>query len=373
MRVSSGRGARVRRGMYQQSATLARVYPGAVLRLRRRGRSSSCPLGWMERAGGGFVCAEYLKRTSETEPHPAPTDEADILKGLDAYQVVGGRSLLYHRLKDIKRRRPHISLRAGSILIVQRKLVHRETAFFETRGGWYVEAEHLKKLPPPVVSLGVSVDEGQPVPDAIVIAPNAHIYSSPEENGSMVGELERWSAMHSGDDEPFSVKNGWIRLEENKYIKDEDVARFRQAPRPKYMEYGEKWIAVDLSEQLFHAYEGDRLVRVIPCSTGVKNNTEPGRYRIQWKRRMQTMRMRRGRLRVEDVQWVMYYHRREGIAIHTAYWHQDFGKPVSHGCVNLPSQDARWVFEWSAPHAFPEDSERFPSPGEPGSRVIVFR
>ncbi len=236
-----------------------------------------------------------------------------------------------------------------------------------------MEAEHLEMLPPPIVSLGVSVDEGEPVPDAIVIAPSAHVYSEPGDDAALTGELERWSVIKRDGDEPLSVRKGWIKLEENRYVRDDDVARFRRAPRLRRMKKGEKWLAVDVSEQLLHAYEGKRLVRVVPCSTGVKNNTVPGRYRIQWKRRMQTMRMRRGRLRVEDVQWVMYYHRQEGIAIHTAYWHQDFGKPVSHGCVNLPSEDARWVFEWTAPHALPEDSERFSTPREPGSRVIVFR
>jgi lipoprotein-anchoring transpeptidase ErfK/SrfK len=83
--------------------------------------------------------------------------------------------------------------------------------------------------------------------------------------------------------------------------------------------------------------------------------------------------MKNGRLRIEDVQWVMYYNRKDGIAIHSAYWHDDFGKPVSHGCVNLTIPDARWLFEWSAPWVLPEDSERFPAPGQPGSTVVVFK
>ena len=132
------------------------------------------------------------------------------------------------------------------------------------------------------------------------------------------------------------------------------------------------WLSVDLKEQLFYAYKGEQLVRVVPCSTGKRGNTAPGRFRLQWKVRKQTMRLRQGEFRVENVDWVMYYDRDHGIAIHTAYWHQNFGQPVSHGCINLPHEDARWVYEWSHPLVLPEDSETFPVPGEPGSRVVVF-
>jgi lipoprotein-anchoring transpeptidase ErfK/SrfK len=43
----------------------------------------------------------------------------------------------------------------------------------------------------------------------------------------------------------------------------------------------------------------------------------------------------------------MYFN--EGYALHAAYWHDSFGKPRSHGCINLSPEDARWVFEWSEP------------------------
>ena len=76
-------------------------------------------------------------------------------------------------------------------------------------------------------------------------------------------------------------------------------------------------------------------------------------------------------LRVEDVQWVMYYIPNRGFAIHSA-WHNDFGYPVSHGCVNLPGDDARWLYEWSAPAVADFHSETFDTPFEKGSRVIVF-
>jgi len=50
---------------------------------------------------------------------------------------------------------------------------------------------------------------------------------------------------------------------------------------------------------------------------------------------------------LEDVPWTMYFNR--DFALHAAYWHDGFGFQHSHGCVNLSPQDARWLFEWTAP------------------------
>jgi lipoprotein-anchoring transpeptidase ErfK/SrfK len=46
-----------------------------------------------------------------------------------------------------------------------------------------------------------------------------------------------------------------------------------------------------------------------------------------------------------DVPWLMFFH--ENWAIHGAYWHDHFGEPGSHGCINVSPYDARWLFEWA--------------------------
>jgi lipoprotein-anchoring transpeptidase ErfK/SrfK len=48
-----------------------------------------------------------------------------------------------------------------------------------------------------------------------------------------------------------------------------------------------------------------------------------------------------------DVPYVQYFH--EGYALHATYWHDSFGSPRSHGCINLSPLDARWLFHWSEP------------------------
>ena len=54
---------------------------------------------------------------------------------------------------------------------------------------------------------------------------------------------------------------------------------------------------------------------------------------------------------VQEVPWTMYFH--GAYALHGAYWHDVFGRPRSHGCVNIPPADARWLFHWAKP-ALPE-------------------
>jgi hypothetical protein len=357
---------------HRYAAVAAKVYPRAVLKLARRWGGGGCPAGWLEREGGGFVCAKHLGKTQEFEPRPAVNDQPDVLDGTFGVKVVRSGPRLYRSLRDIDRHSPFITLWEGTILKVRRTFTRYGTEYHETRRGWYAEARRSERLEEPIESLGVEVGPEQPAPGGIVVAESAPVWPEPGMIGDPVDRLERWAAVPTADGEPFRAEQGWVAIGEGRYLSEDDIGLVRAAPPPRRLEPDERWIAVDLREQLLHAYEGERLVRVVPCSTGRGGNTRRGTYRIQWKRRMQTMRLKLGHLRVEDVQYVMYYDRKRSIAIHSAYWHHRFGRPASHGCVNLPRDDARWLFDWSLPHSLPEDSERFPTKRDPGSRVVVF-
>jgi lipoprotein-anchoring transpeptidase ErfK/SrfK len=324
----------------------------------------------MERAGGGYLCSDRLGPTSEGAPRPSPLDLPGLLEGIEGYRVLRGGSHLYERLENIDRRRPHILLTRGAILSVRRTFERYGAALHETREGWFARAERTEQLAPAPDSL--AVEAGAEGLFAVVVGEQAAVRAAAAADAAIVRVLPRWSALSADAIGAQAPADGWFPLRPGGFVTDSDLARVRPAPLPGDHGPEERWIAVDLGEQLFHAYEGARLLRVVPCSTGATGNTRPGAYRIQWKRRLQTMLPRAGHQRVEDVQWVMYYERRRGIAIHAAYWHRDFGRPVSHGCVNLPPADARWAYEWAAPRSLPEDSENFQTRDEPGTRVIVF-
>jgi lipoprotein-anchoring transpeptidase ErfK/SrfK len=106
----------------------------------------------------------------------------------------------------------------------------------------------------------------------------------------------------------------------------------------------ERWIDVDLSEQLLTAYERQTPVRAVLVSTGLPATPTPtGQYRIWVKFRYDDMEGPGYYL--EDVPFVMYFHK--GYGLHGATWHANFGHPMSHGCVNLPVEEAEWLFNWA--------------------------
>ncbi len=110
----------------------------------------------------------------------------------------------------------------------------------------------------------------------------------------------------------------------------------------------EQWIQIDLSEQRLTAWEGDTPVFSIEVSTGrVADSTPTGVYAVQEKYR--TARMQgesQGKTYdIPDVPYTMYFS--GSYAIHGAYWHDQFGDPVSSGCVNVPIEGAAWLFDWA--------------------------
>lgn len=105
-----------------------------------------------------------------------------------------------------------------------------------------------------------------------------------------------------------------------------------------------KEIIVDLTNQQIHAFENGVLLRSLSVSTGMAGTpTVVGDFRIYWKLTSQTMTGEGYYL--PGVPWVMYFH--QDYAIHGTYWHNNFGQPMSHGCVNLPTGDAEWFFRWA--------------------------
>jgi lipoprotein-anchoring transpeptidase ErfK/SrfK len=103
----------------------------------------------------------------------------------------------------------------------------------------------------------------------------------------------------------------------------------------------ERWIDVDLSEQQLTAYAGDTPVHSFLVSTGLPATPTPiGQFRIWIKLRYDDMAG--AGYYIEDVPFVMYFD--EGYGLHGVTWHGNFGHPMSHGCVNLPTQEAEWLF-----------------------------
>lgn len=152
---------------------------------------------------------------------------------------------------------------------------------------------------------------------------------------------------------------------------DELLFWARDNPNPRGDPYapGAKWIEVSIAEQRLWAYQGDALISTTLVSTGLEPNpTELGLFRVRLKFALQTMSGTIGAngevtgtgeaaagtalaadaaaYQVEDVPSVMYFNL-EAEALHGAYWHDSFGQPMSHGCINLPTAFATWLYGWA--------------------------
>ncbi len=105
-----------------------------------------------------------------------------------------------------------------------------------------------------------------------------------------------------------------------------------------------KWIDVSLADQSLVAYEGQRAVYWATVSTGLpRTPTVKGRFRIYVK--LRSTRMSGPGYSFPNVPYVMYFH--SGYGTHGTYWHNNFGQPMSHGCVNMTIRDAQWLYNWA--------------------------
>jgi lipoprotein-anchoring transpeptidase ErfK/SrfK len=131
-----------------------------------------------------------------------------------------------------------------------------------------------------------------------------------------------------------------------------------------------KRLEVRTPEQTVIAYEFDRPVFMTRAATGARFSngnfaTPVGRHFT--KHKVPSRHMAAGNLAyngydLPGVPWVTYI-TESGISFHGTYWHNNFGRPRSHGCINLSPEAAKWIFRWSLPAVPPEEPEIFENYG----------
>ncbi len=181
-------------------------------------------------------------------------------------------------------------------------------------------------------------------PLAFVLAPTRVRF--PKDSGKGPLDLTRY--------ERFGAQgltgDGRVRLARGSVPRARVRLAFRR-PRPREIPAEAKWVHVDLSEQVLTAYEGDTLVYATLVSAGKdeeKRRTPEGLFRVWRKAAHETMQdTGDDPYYVEEVPWILFFQR--SLALHGTFWHDSFGTPGSHGCVNLSLGDASWLFEWAPP------------------------
>ena len=140
---------------------------------------------------------------------------------------------------------------------------------------------------------------------------------------------------------PADTPEGVVAME----LLDDTPTSEYNPPKPEdLVGNGARWIDVDLTNQMVYAYEGDVVVNSFLVSTGTwLTPTVTGRHKIYVKVRVQDMSGPGYHLK--DVPYVMFFSGDYGL--HGTYWHNNFGTPMSHGCVNLPMDVADWMYQWA--------------------------
>lgn len=187
------------------------------------------------------------------------------------------------------------------------------------------------------------------LPVGWVVAASLNVRSGPGTGYALVGEVRHNQRL----DILESVSVGgatWHRIGAQQWVYGQWVGVARGRARPAAIRSNERWVAVSLRDQTAVAYEGDQPVYAALVATGLPGTpTVQGIFRT-WLRRpggkMSGGRPGAGYYYLEEVVWTTFFY--SGYALHSAYWHDAFGRPRSHGCVNLSLYDAWWLYNWSA-------------------------
>ncbi len=371
-----------------------------------------CEGGWYELDTGGFVCNErdvlIFSGDRLPELRAAQPDREAVLPY--EYATVRRRTPLYKRLPkqdeiyDVPVEDPSSAdapgrdttstapaevdnplvtriLAPGFYVSLDRSFEREGEVYWRTQQNGFVSAKPLR--PPTWSSFhGRELDgEEWDLPVAITTAEQTRVYRITERGKarSTRKQLPRrtWLSVHARRQLDETV---FLLFGEDRMIRQADALVIEPKAPPEAIREGERWIDVDLSHQALVAYEWKQPRYVTLISSGRVRTPRPdldyrtpqGLFRIRAKHLTSTMdsdEPGEPPYSLEDVPYVMYFH--GAYAFHSAFWHDRFGRPRSHGCINLAPRDAKWLYNWAGPDLPPTWHGGSATDDNPGTWVYV--
>jgi hypothetical protein len=365
----------------------------------RTAKGKGCPKPWVEMLPRGWACSEFMKPT-KLPPFGREVpqlDRGEIVPGV--YGKLAGTNLSTYTLATPDAKKPKkdrerpvtspkdidapaeprmvedkpiigsLTVRQYSELTVGGKVYWKISA----KGNEYVlsSAVHVHK-PSQFMGTRLGDDTGWALPIAFVWPRNgwqqAWTYHKPNAivNRQIAARtpVAILEVAAGKDGKPVAYRIG-AKMDaggftpgagEVEWMSPMDLRIFEPTAPPPLLKPNERWIDVDLDRQILVAFEGEMAIYATLISTGIKDTpTQTGLYRIWLKESEADMK----NLKAEDpysvstVPWTQFFYPEDDLALHTAYWHDGFGKTRSHGCVNLAPRDARWLYYWSDPQMPP--------------------
>lgn len=265
----------------------------------------------------------------------------------------------------VRRQIPH-----GSMLAYTRSFDHDGRTWLFSSDGTIVPADRVRKFR--VSSFqGVDLTSSVKLPLAFFREKPRTKYQKTDEGFVSTGRewaVRSWVQLADADPVEHAGKNYLLTDERDAtgkpmYALESDATAIRTREQaPIGVEAGQKWLIVSITEGTLVAYEGMKPVYAtlispgaggvpVPGKNPVKMSTTPlGVYRVTFKHLASTMSPEQGEKRkfwIADVPYTQYFN--APFALHTAYWHEKFGEPMSAGCVNLSPLDGKRLFDWTDP------------------------
>lgn len=348
------------------------VKRGARMAVINRVRGSGCIGDWLELAVGGYICSE---ETTPTRGKPGGPRHPVMETGKHLpfrYIIIGSHGgHEYTNIEDALADLPLAFLERGFGRTYERVVRADTLRFFLTTRKTLIPVEEAFRVRgSDLKGIELGAKRSMELPIAFTFQDRTPVYDSP--GGKILKQVERFNTFMV--DEVVTGKRNiyYFRILPRGFVRSRDVRlAFRKTPPPEAGRNG-KWVDLDISEQVLVAYEGENPVYAALMSSGRRNRTPTGVFRVWAKLAATDMSNDPEAERhysLWDVPWTLFYHR--GYAIHGTYWHNRFGRKRSYGCINLSPHDAKWVFDWSSPELHPGWWARLPARNEDSLVVRV--
>ena len=341
----------------ERGKRIAVVAPGTRVTWRRIVASRDACKAWIELEPRGWACAKDLAPTDRPaagpgDPAPAPR-WADVRKdGADAFETVD----------EIRAATPakHVDDRTYVAMSTRTKPQRIDgVTYVRTDQGWIASGDLSWYSPSSFSGIELAPTAALDMGWAVARKPGAKIAvrDAAAPTAPKVRELAPRDLVTI-----LETSNDMARIGDRAWVELVELRRPERAARPDGVGVGERWIDVDLDQQVLIAYEGDVPVFVTVISSGrTLWETPTGIYRIAGKEAKSRMQYQgkpgadvdderaNAAWNVAEVPYSMRF--RKNFALHGTYWHDGFGRARSHGCVNLSTSDAKRLYDWVSPSA----------------------
>jgi len=341
---------RPRPGVRADNPPIAQLHAGDQVTIYEEALSDGAT--WYRIGEGRWVHSAYIRLVTPSEPAPPSPPPTGLRQG-----VVTATALNVRPRPGVRADNPPIAqLHAGDQVTIYEEALSDGAIWYRIGEGRWVHSAYVRLLETGTRSVALLSTSGDlpamslPVGWVVASALNVRARPGVASDNPPIDQVRHNQVFPILEQRTVGSAR-WYRIGEGRWVEGSWVGVARLKPRPLSIRPDERWVGVCLKEQTAVAYEGDRPVYAALVATGLPGTpTVQGVFRT-WLR-LPTGKMSGGNpaygsyYYLEDVTWTCYFY--SGYSLHAAYWHDAFGRPRSHGCVNMSPYDAWWIYQWSA-------------------------